>query len=561
MSSSNPESEAALHRQLAGRIRACAHRGDMTLLEELLEQLIKTGCEVTLDTYNDCIHTCSQAGDIPNMRKFLQMMEASGLQADLVTYNSAINCCAAVGDPDEACRLLLRMRSEGIQPNAITYGTICKVFARQGAVQQVEGIMQQMEDSGTPLNEYFYATLISACGAADPPDRARSERALNELIERGLRPQSVKRALFRVLGEERTSHLFKAVAARRTAAGARGHAAPPRAFHQDRVAVPAPHHGLASSSSQYWGGHGSAEPAGTSTSTGRASQKAKGKGAVRSIPTYTSDQGDRHAVAKGRGKARPSQVDRDFNSGDVGVFHGKGRGRGGSRGRGGASVEAWTEGSAENMQQRHVPQILGGSSLGDAAADSRTVEASMPPVKGSATGSTVRARGGGGSSAAVATTAEDPDSGAAPAACQPPPTVLANAATSSSSSSSWWPAGEEGSSVAPAAATRSRATGPDAALTIPRSPAGTGPVQTWAPAPCEVPRSTATGSSSCRKPAVEPAVQRPATSDPSQLDQMPVMAPPSAGDPEVAARSSAWSSGGDGDPGGGQNYLAYLVRL
>merc|ERR1719401_1232153 len=112
-----------------------------------------------------------------------------------------MNACAAHGYAAEAERWLLRMVGEGWQPNLVTYGTICKVFARQGAVQQIEGIMKMLDDSGTPLNEYFYASLISACGAVTPADPARAERALVDLVRRGLRPQSVKRALARVVGD------------------------------------------------------------------------------------------------------------------------------------------------------------------------------------------------------------------------------------------------------------------------------------------------------------------------------------------------------------------------
>mmetsp|Transcript_1377 Transcript_1377/g.4016 ORF Transcript_1377/g.4016 Transcript_1377/m.4016 type:complete len:503 (-) Transcript_1377:32-1540(-) len=196
-------------------MKASAHVGDVQRMEELLEQVLSAGYEVSLEMLNNCIHTCSQAGDLEGARRYFAWLQADGHQPDLVSYNTVLNACATVGDSDEAHKWVMHMLLQGVQPNQVTFGTICKVFARKGAVSQVEGIMQSIEENDQPLNEYFYATLISACGAADPPDLIRAEQALHELWDRGLRPQSVKRALVRVIGEERTLELFRDFAPRR----------------------------------------------------------------------------------------------------------------------------------------------------------------------------------------------------------------------------------------------------------------------------------------------------------------------------------------------------------
>lgn len=69
--------------------------------------------------------------------------------------------------------------------------------------------MKAFEDSGQILNEYFFASLISACGTAKPPDTSRAEAAFLDLVQMGLRPQSVKRVLSRVLGEKRAAQLLE----------------------------------------------------------------------------------------------------------------------------------------------------------------------------------------------------------------------------------------------------------------------------------------------------------------------------------------------------------------
>jgi len=200
-------------------IKACAHRGEVARAEGLLRRMVEDGYEPTLVALNAVIHACTQTGDLAKAEHYLEAMEAgaAGSGPDVITYNSVINACAAQGEAARAEALLLRMISRGLAPNEVTYGTICKAFARQGEVAAVERIMSALEKSGTPLNEYFYASLISACGAAQPPDPARAEKALAELESRGLRAQSVKRVLAAVLGERRAAELMQAAGERRAA--------------------------------------------------------------------------------------------------------------------------------------------------------------------------------------------------------------------------------------------------------------------------------------------------------------------------------------------------------
>jgi len=195
-------------------IKSCAHNGDVNGAESLLKQMLSEGHEAAVITYNSVIHTCTQAGDPERAEKYLDVMEQRGVEPNLVTYNSVINACAAHGDTARAWQCLLRMAQRNVTPNSVTYGTICKVFARRGDVNEIERIMETLERTGIPLNEYFFASLISACGVVQPPDIARAEKALEDLVRRGLRAQSVKRALSRVVGERRTRQLIERLSRR-----------------------------------------------------------------------------------------------------------------------------------------------------------------------------------------------------------------------------------------------------------------------------------------------------------------------------------------------------------
>jgi len=200
-------------------IKICAHNGNVAMAEELFRAM-EANSELSVSAYNALIHTCTQAGDVERVEWHLHTMRERGFEPTLVTFNSVINACAMLGDAVRAEKWLLEMVRAGIQPNHVTYGTICKVFARQGGVKQIESIMQVLESNGTPLNEYFFASLISACGVANPPDPARAERALAEMVRHGLRPQSVKRALARVVGNRRTTQLFEGLGRASSAAAA-----------------------------------------------------------------------------------------------------------------------------------------------------------------------------------------------------------------------------------------------------------------------------------------------------------------------------------------------------
>jgi pentatricopeptide repeat protein len=154
------------------------------------------------------IHACSQSSDIDGAERYCRLMMVLGIEPELVTYNTLINTCASQGNTQRAEDWFKDMVNNKVVPNEVTYGTLCKVFARNGEAEKVKRILQCLDESGFSLNEYFFASWISACGAADPPDRAGAEEALMEVMKRGLRPHRVRRVLARVLGEQRVFQLM-----------------------------------------------------------------------------------------------------------------------------------------------------------------------------------------------------------------------------------------------------------------------------------------------------------------------------------------------------------------
>eukprot|EP00928_Gymnodinium_smaydae_P080026 TRINITY_DN6382_c1_g2_i1.p1 TRINITY_DN6382_c1_g2~~TRINITY_DN6382_c1_g2_i1.p1 ORF type:complete len:408 (+),score=104.00 TRINITY_DN6382_c1_g2_i1:93-1316(+) len=204
--------ETQVHEALAlgtfsSLVKAYSHKSVATV-EELMKLLDASGHPASIDDYNALLHAYSQEGDVVRSERCMQELERKGLTPNLISYNSVMNACAISGDVDVAVKWLARLQAAGLQPNDVTYGTVCKALSRRGDVAAIQAIIDALEGKGQPPNEYFYASLITACGNQTPPNHALAEEAFLKLVNKGLKVQSVKRVLLRVLGEQRARQLF-----------------------------------------------------------------------------------------------------------------------------------------------------------------------------------------------------------------------------------------------------------------------------------------------------------------------------------------------------------------
>lgn len=202
---------------LTAQLKTCAHHGDIEKAEAMLATMLKERQTLSVEDYNYVIHACATARDVTRAEQHLRAMVTMGLLPNLISFNSVINACAMDGDAMRAELWLRSMVDHGVEPTEVTYGTMCKVLARKGLVREIQGVMDTIERKGLTLNEYFYASLISACGVAMPPNTQAAMRAFEDLVARRLRPQSVKKALERVVGQRQTAALFARVGSARRA--------------------------------------------------------------------------------------------------------------------------------------------------------------------------------------------------------------------------------------------------------------------------------------------------------------------------------------------------------
>eukprot|EP00448_Togula_jolla_P008559 CAMPEP_0170615260 /NCGR_PEP_ID=MMETSP0224-20130122/25241_1 /TAXON_ID=285029 /ORGANISM="Togula jolla, Strain CCCM 725" /LENGTH=257 /DNA_ID=CAMNT_0010940977 /DNA_START=65 /DNA_END=838 /DNA_ORIENTATION=- len=158
--------------------------------------------------YNNMIRHCMRLGNIQEGEALLRDMENCGVTPNVFSFNLVLNSYACKGDVQRSASLLDEMLDRNITPNDVTYATVCKVMAFNGQVRQIEEFMELLRQRDVKLNVYFYGALISACGRMSPPDVATAERTFSELVQMGLKPQSVKRCLARAVGVSRASAMI-----------------------------------------------------------------------------------------------------------------------------------------------------------------------------------------------------------------------------------------------------------------------------------------------------------------------------------------------------------------
>eukprot|EP00928_Gymnodinium_smaydae_P036584 TRINITY_DN25545_c0_g1_i2.p1 TRINITY_DN25545_c0_g1~~TRINITY_DN25545_c0_g1_i2.p1 ORF type:complete len:237 (-),score=30.85 TRINITY_DN25545_c0_g1_i2:170-880(-) len=163
---------------------------------------------ISIDEVNALLHSSSHLGDVELAERCMRELPKRGLVPNIVTFNTVINTCAVRGDSDCAVEWMTRLQDAGFEPNDVTFATVCKAFSRRGDPFAIKAIMKELAVSGVPLNEYYYASLISACGNRTPPSLALAEEAFLDLVGNGLKGQSVKKVLVRVLGEKRALELM-----------------------------------------------------------------------------------------------------------------------------------------------------------------------------------------------------------------------------------------------------------------------------------------------------------------------------------------------------------------
>mmetsp|Transcript_59825 Transcript_59825/g.129624 ORF Transcript_59825/g.129624 Transcript_59825/m.129624 type:complete len:316 (-) Transcript_59825:258-1205(-) len=157
---------------------------------------------------NEMIQQCIRSGSPHQAEMLLNNMESLGVSPNVVSFNLVLNTYSNNGDMQKAGMLLRSMLQQDIQPNDVTYATLCKVMAFHGQVAEIQKFLELLQKRNVKLNVFFYGSLISACGRCTPPDVLTAERTFNELVQAGLRPQSVKRCLARAVGLSRASALI-----------------------------------------------------------------------------------------------------------------------------------------------------------------------------------------------------------------------------------------------------------------------------------------------------------------------------------------------------------------
>lgn len=199
---------SVLGKEALKSFKLASHRGHVAEVEDAVQLMEARGIPLNIDIMHSLVHACTKGRQAEKAEHYMWKIQQLGLRARRTTYNSIINAWAVVGNCQRADFWYNCMLSKGYQPDEVTYGTMCKALATAGDADGVEAVMAQVKKWGGQLNTFYFASLISACDKVHPPDVGRAERALEDLVREGLRPENVRKVFTRVAGSARAAQVY-----------------------------------------------------------------------------------------------------------------------------------------------------------------------------------------------------------------------------------------------------------------------------------------------------------------------------------------------------------------
>jgi len=115
-------------------------------------------------SYNKLIHTCAMRGEMNKALVALEQMKKSGFEPDVYTYASMILLQRAQRSAlsvDQAFRWWEEMISNGIVPSIQTYGALIEVCSKAKDHTKVEKVLNELEERGLKPNEHITSAVLA----------------------------------------------------------------------------------------------------------------------------------------------------------------------------------------------------------------------------------------------------------------------------------------------------------------------------------------------------------------------------------------------------------------
>ncbi|GAB4845561.1 hypothetical protein Ancab_038966 [Ancistrocladus abbreviatus] len=130
-------------------------------INNLLDQMIRDGCQPNVVTYNRLIHSYGRANYLSEAVNVFYRMQTAGCQPDRVTYCTLIDIHAKAGFLDVAMYMYRRMQEAGLSPDTFTYSVIINCLGKAGHLTSAHRLFCEMVGQGCVPNLVTYNIMLA----------------------------------------------------------------------------------------------------------------------------------------------------------------------------------------------------------------------------------------------------------------------------------------------------------------------------------------------------------------------------------------------------------------
>ncbi|GLJ27739.1 hypothetical protein SUGI_0544430 [Cryptomeria japonica] len=140
---------------------------DYERMEEILEEILRSGLAVSLEAYNSMLDAYGKSGQLKEFGEVLEQMSRAECNFDLFTYNILINVYGKNGMLEEITNILSKLKEEGLQPDAWTYNTLIGAYGVLEMPDDAVRVVNEMLSAGIQPDRITYVNLIAAFEKSD----------------------------------------------------------------------------------------------------------------------------------------------------------------------------------------------------------------------------------------------------------------------------------------------------------------------------------------------------------------------------------------------------------
>ncbi|OMO83587.1 hypothetical protein COLO4_22419 [Corchorus olitorius] len=167
-------------------IRECCHKGKFEEAREILDGMIKDGCNPNSHTLNYILSCLCKNDKVAEASQLLEEMQECHFQPDALTFELFIHYMCGLGNLDMAFEWLDKMISRGIEPRLTTHAAFIKGHFRLKQYKEAHRYVVVYSDKYKHLSNALYSLLANLHRKGGKPVIAHS--ILSEMIEKGLKP-------------------------------------------------------------------------------------------------------------------------------------------------------------------------------------------------------------------------------------------------------------------------------------------------------------------------------------------------------------------------------------